>query len=335
METNCFIDDRTLVLGQTLIRLRSGEAHVTVPSSFGGYTVSAIGRGALTLDGTREVTIAPGFTELKGQCVSATSSLKRVNIPESVRTVPETLFTGSPFGADGSLYVDRALSPALFAFLRRLALSTGGTDLMLPSVLLDRAELEPVRGLIHSVGGPAAWIAPEMRVLFNGRQTDGANGVYTGTVFDPRPCYDYRSGRKETEEYTAVMEMIGEGDPGWHQPDAERESDRMLRAGHSTPGRDWGRVGTAVCGQLPGSPGPDGLFHVVFQLSQKTLFFPALRYVRHRGGDWWIYSRNWLTVTPECPYRREDVGVFDRSGLVTGRRASEDVYAKARVLSLL
>ena len=334
VETNCYMDERTLVLGQTLIRLKCGEACVTVPAAFGGFGVTTLGSGALTLDGVQELTIAPGYAELKEKCVSAASTLKRVNIPESVQTVPESMFASTGSGVE--LYVSRGLKPALFLDIRRMSLPVGGTDRLLPSDLLARGGLEIVRRLMGSVEKPAAEINRGMRLLFCGRLPDGANRIYNGTVFDPRPCYDFLSGRRETEEYTAVMEMISDEDPGWHHPASERASDRALRAGHDPLAPVlYAGVGAAVCERMPFSPGPDGLFHVLFRLFRKNLFFPTLRQVRHRGADWWIYSRNWLTVSPEHPYQREDVGVFDRNGLVTDRKVSEDVYAKARFLSLL
>ena len=42
-----------------------------------------------------------------------------------------------------------------------------------------------------------------------------------------------------------------------------------------------------------------------------------------------------MTGEAACPYWREDMGIFDETGLITNRKLSEVVYAKARLPMLL
>ena len=336
METSYYLDDRTLAMEQTLIRLKCEGGSVTVPVSFGGHQVSVVGSGALTLSGVQELAFAPGYVELKEKCLGFSQTLQSIHVPESVRVIAETLFVRTFYASNLQLYIDRALQPASFLDIRQAALPVGGMKRLLPPALLNRAEMEPVRCLMRQSASPPALICKEMRILFRGQIDDTKSGIYTGTIFEPRPCYDFLFGREETEEYTAVMEMIRADDPGWHDTAAERKSDLIIRRGNNpvAPGT-CSQVALAMCGQLPDAPGPDSLFHIQIHMYRQHLFFPALRYVRHRGSDWWIYSRNYLTMHPDQPYLREDVGVFDRDGLVTDRKTSEDVYAKFRFLAIL
>ena len=332
-----FMDDRALVLEHTLISLKCSGPRFTVPSVFGNCTVTAAGSGALQLDNVQDLAFMPGYVELKDRCIGYSTTLQRMTVPETVQSVSSELFVRSFYGFDPVISMDRAMPPAVFRDVLQAMLPADGDRCVLPSSVMKRDEMEPLRNLLCNAAPPPAEITREMRVLFEGRMPDGpANLCYSGTVFDPRPCYDFVCGRKETEEYTAVMEMIRDDDPGWRDPAAEKAADLAVRAGKPLVVPNvCPKVGMAVCGRVPGEAGPDGLFRLQFRLFKRHLFFPAVRHIRHQGSDWWIYSRNFLTSRPECPYLREDVGVFDRSGLVTNRRTSEDVYAKYRFLALL
>ncbi len=337
MDEQFFMDDRALVLNHTVLTLQCDGPVFTLPAEFGGYAATAVGGGALQIKNVQELSIAPGYTELKENCLCYTAALKRMNVPETVQSISPMLFVAKHYSVNPVFAIARALQPAVFLDIRRMMLRTEGKKRLLPPALLQRNEMEPVRCLMQNTAPPAAVIRREMRVLFFGHLPDDiSRGFYSGTVFDPRPCFDFVSGRKETEEYTAVMEMIEADDPGWHDPETERKSDLNIRFGNSPfTLASCPEVSVAVSEALPEAPGPDGQFHAAFLLFRKHLFFPALRRVRHRGADWWIYSRNYLTGSAECPYLREDVGVFGRDGLVTDRKTSEDVYAKYRFLSLL
>ena len=71
-------------------------------------------------------------------------------------------------------------------------------------------------------------------------------------------------------------------------------------------------------------------------MTTHMLMAPALRPVVLNGRRYYIYSRQYLTSNPECPYVREDMGVFsEEEGLLTDRKLSEEIYAKARMLMLL
>ena len=338
MEPNHYMDEKTLVLDHMLLSLQCDEPSFTVPAAFGGYSATAVGSGALQITmNVRKLTFAPGYRVLRDGCLSSSSALKLISVPETVNTVSSTLFSARRYPFNPIFSIARALQPAVFSDIRKMMLRADGKRRLLPPELLRRNDMEPVSCLLQNAAVPAAVICKEMRILFFGIPPhDTDSKLYSGTVFDPRPCFDFLYGRKETEEYTAVMEMIRADDSGWHDAAAERHCDLEIRFGNvpASPALCF-EVGIAVCEKLPEAPGPDGLIHTVFRLFGAYLFFPALRRVRHKGSDWWIYSRNYLTGRAECPYNREDVGVFDRNGLVTDRKTSEDVYAKYRFLSLL
>lgn len=336
METNYYIDEKTLVLDHTLLTLQCDGPGFTVPAEFGGCAATAVGSGALQIKTVHELTFSSGYKELREKCLCYTTTLERMHISETVQSISSQLFV-SAYIINPFFSIARALPPAVFLDIRRTTLRTEGEKRLLPPEVLRRNDMEPVRCLMLNAAPLAATIDKGMRILFFGRLPgDTSRAFYSGTIFDSRPCFDFLSGRRETEEYTAVMEMIRSDDPGWHDPASERMSDLEIRFGKQPAApASCLEVSVAMCEELPNAPGPDGQFHAEFHLFRKHLFFPALRRVRHQGADWWIYSRNHLTSHPERPYVREDVGVFSRSGLVTDRKTSEDVYAKYRFLSLL
>ena len=336
MAQDYYMDYRTLLLEHTLIRLTGGPKQLRVPSAFGNHHADTVGGGALVLDGVEEVTFDPGYVEWKPQCLPAPSSLKKVCFPETAGRIAENAISGH-YSLNLQLYIDRVLPEEVFRDLRRNALPIGKKRYLIPTALLGETALEPVRCLTCNAAPCAAEICRDMRILFVARtpETKG-NQWYSGTVFEARPCYDFSGGRQETEEYTAVMEMIRSQDEGWRSPDAEEQADLDIRYGKPPLDTIYdGRIGIALCDSLPGGPGLDGNYHVRFHLLRQHLFFPALSYIRHRGKDWWLYSRKHLTADPQRPYRRVEVGIFNRDGLVTDRQTTEDVYVKYRLLSIL
>ena len=298
-----FMDDRALVLEHTLISLKCSGSRFRVPSVFGDCTVTAAGSGALQLNDVQDLVFMPGYVELKERCLGYSTVLQRITVPETVESVSSALFVRPYYAFDPVFTIDRALPPAVFQDVRQALLSADGNTSVLSSSALKRIGMEPVRSLLCNAAPPPAALCREMRVLFEGKMPYGqANLCYSGTVFEPRPCFDFVSGRKEKEEYTAVMEMIREDDPGWRDPAAERAADLAIRSGKpSVVPNACPKVGVAVCRRVPRETGPDGRFRIQFQLFKRYLFFPTVRHIRHRGADWWIYSRNFLTARPECP----------------------------------
>ena len=78
-----------------------------------------------------------------------------------------------------------------------------------------------------------------------------------------------------------------------------------------------------------------GSVEVTLILTKARLFTPQLLPVRLDGVQYYLYSRNHLTSDRSCLYYREDVCIFDETGLVTDKKLSEAVYGKARLLILL
>ena len=337
MSESFFMDDRTLALEHTLLTLLCDGPRFTVPARFGDCSVTTVGSGALQISNVEELRIAPGYTVLHEGCLCYTAVLRKLYIPESVQTLSPTLFISKFYQFNPELYIARALHPDVFRDIRLAALPLDEKRILIPPALLMRNGMAPVYALACNVAVSPAVIGREMRILFSGQlPNDASRSIYSGTIFDSRPCYDFLSIRKQTEEYTAVMEMIRDGDSGWHDPEAERLSDLDILFEKPIIGNGTvPEVAVVLCEKFSNGPGLDNRFHVQFHAFKQFLFFPSLQQIRHRGSDWWIYCRNYLTGDPKRPYMREDVGVFDRNGLITDRKTSEDVYAKCRFLSLL
>ena len=335
MARDYYMDDQVLVLDHTLIRLTGGTARFRVPSVFGDVSVQTVGSEALVLKDIEELTFDSGYIEWKDYVLQCPSTLKRVFLPETAERISSKMLCYTAH-EDLDLYIDRALTPDVFHDIRQNALHIGSRRYLIPSDLLERRELEAVHCFMLN-NGPSAEVCMEMGILFAGEipGMEGSKG-YFGSIFDSRPCYDFHRGRTETEEYTAVMEMIRRRDSGWHDPDAEKQADLVIRIGKS-PFEAYmlHPVSLAMLDALPMGLGEDGKYHLRFHLFRQLMFSPSLWQIRHQGEDWWIYSRNYLTGDPERPYFREEVGVFNREGLVTDRKTSEDVYAKYRLLSVL
>ncbi len=335
MNQNYYMDSQTLVAGHTLIRLTSYGNRMRVPSVFGNISAETVGSGALTLgEEVCELRFDSGYVEWKDGSVNCPRSLTQVFFPETAEMISRTALRNMYY-TDPDLYMDRALGPEVFHEIGQNA-PRAGEGRLISSALLERKILGPVRDLMLNLG-PAAEIRMEMGFLFFGLiPGESGSAWYSGTIFDPRSCYDFHEAGTAMEEYTAVMRMIRNGDAGWHDPDAEKQADLDIRFGRAQMDRNaCGKVSIAVLEEPEQDRGSDGKYHMRFHLSRNVLFFPSLWPIRHQGKDWWLYSRNYLTGSPQRPYRREEVGVFNREGLITERKIMEDVYAKYRLLSVL
>ena len=335
MDRDYYMDDHALVLEHTLIRLTGGAAQFRVPSVFGDISVQTVGSEALVLKDVEELTFDSGYIEWKDYVLHCPSTLRRVFLPETAEKI-SPLMLRSNIHPDLDLYLDRALTPEVFHDIHRHALHLGSQGHLITSELLEMKEMEPVCCLMKNNAAPAE-IHREMGILFV-KQNPAVSGnkLLFASVFEAQSCYGFVGSRTQTEEYTVVMEMIRRGDNGWHDPGSEMQADLNLRSGRPPYESYMIRsVSFAMVEALPTAPGRDGKYHVRFHLFQRFAFFPSLWQIRHQGKDWWIYSRNYLTGVPERPYFREEMGVFNREGLVTDRKTSEDVYAKYRLLSVL
>ena len=335
MNQNYYMDGQALVLERTLIRLTSDANQVRVPSVFGNLAAETVGSGALAPgEHTYELRFDSGYAEWKESSVRCSSSLKRIFFPETAEHISRSALTYM-FDSDVDLYIDRALPPQVFCDIRQNAPRTG-RGWLISSALPAQKSMEPVRALMQNLA-PAAEIRMEMGILFFS-MLPYMNGSkwYTGSIFAPRPCFDFQKAGTEMEEYTAVMRMIRKGDAGWHDPDSEKQADLDIRFGRAQIDQSTcGKVCIAVLDGPAAKRSSDGKYHTRLHLSRQYLFFPSLWPIRHQGKDWWLYSRNYLTGSPERPYRREEVGIFNREGLITDRKITEDVYAKYRLLSVL
>ena len=330
MKTDYYLDGKTAVLGNTLIRLVDERENVLVLSRFGSHRVNTLGSGSLVLPRAREVTLSPDYEILQAECLSCDNQLETLRLPVSVRKVEGNLQNENSGGTLRRILLDRRVSQAFWEEVRRQAIPILQEGWLLPQSI-KREALEPAAALIGSLAPAPSALDPRMRLLF----TESANNprpFSRETIFNTRPCLDFRCRVSEQEEYSEVMAMMEEGDPGWHVPSAEAASDMMIRKG-ADPADTLPQISLICAEKKEDSPQDRPVIRL--HMFRTRAFFPALRRIRHDGMDFWLYSRNYLSPWPERLYLRREMGIFSREGLVTDSQVAEEVYAKYRFLCLL
>ena len=325
-----YIGPNLLAAGSTLVRCADEGLHVRVPARAGGLALEEIGSGAVTAGQAETILVEEGYIRLNRSGIMVGPQTRKITLP---RTLEEAAadsccdLQGSRLHSfpELTIQLNRRFSPNEYAICRDCSLPAGkGRRILQVSLLKDRA-FRPLANMSLNLGRAAAALRPEMGTVF---QEDGK-----ATVFQARDCYNLNGNETRKDEYGTVLEMIRDGNMGWSDPESEKQSDIRIHAGIPLTGGK--EAALAEYSEPETEPLRDGFLGVQVCFRLQKLFFPGLLPIRYGGNDYYLYSRKRLTADPACPYEREDMGIFDREGLVTDRKLAEAVYGKARMLMLL
>ena len=333
MDANC------AALGGTMLCYNSDRRNVVVPSSVDGRSVTVLGAGALCCPNACSVELQEGYRALSGDALRCLpSKCRELTLPASLERVEKTAWNDlSPLHL---IRLKRRLGKKDWAELMDASLDAGG------GYRLIRGADEN-----HPVWGVAARIFTGMgkvpRIVDPGEyglpifSMDGS--AYNKTVFANVSCRSPGATGGFMTEDRGVLEGIAAGRLGRRDPDCEALNDSLLREGG--PKAEALRQRTAILGfDARAALFADGARQVVIEIHAAYHYAQLLRRVRMDGHEYYVYSRQSLvndtvrlqpTATRFIKYLREDVGVYDASGLVTDPVISEKVYEKYRLLSVL
>ena len=324
MRDGMYMNDHLLAAEDTLIRYVGNGTEEMIPSRAGTLMLRTVGAGAVVAPNAGRLTIAEGYTSLKNQAIISCAKDARLELPASLQTVS----TGfAPAGRIRDIILRRYSDPEEWRLLRETGLPCGEGRRLLVYAQTDGTSLALAGLVMVAVGRPMAEAHEDMCMLL-----EYSNNR---SIFNTGPCYDLTGNRTQADEYAVVMRMIRDGKTGWRHPEAERRSDLRIRAGQLLP-TEPEKLTVAEAETGKAKTRPDGCHELDIRVTTHMLMAPALRPVVLNGRRYFIYSRQYLTSNPECPYMREDMGVFsEEEGLLTDRKLSEEIYAKARMLMLL
>ncbi len=324
LSESTFMDSRLLAAGDTLIRFREKKSLVTVPSYAGNLILNKIGPGAVIAQGVTRLNIGEGYTRLSGRAILGYGDLSALMLPASLEEAETDFVVAVNMSR---ILVRRQLDEQELAVLTGVGIPIAkGHRILAPGEFTSPA-LRVLTTAALCLAPAAPLLSPEMHVLFE------ANSP-SDSIFSPVGCYDLTGSHTSTEEYSAVMDMIGRGRTGWRHPEAEKKNDYWMRV--KNPSRSVLHPLSLIIFKEPPSLLPRGKrAEIIPEIIKTRLFTPSLLPILHEGTQYYLYSRNHLTGSEECPYYREDMGVFTVEGLVTDRKISEAVYAKARFIMLL
>ena len=322
LPVDTYMDDRLLAADHTLLRYTAIDtASAKVPARAGALYLTEAGSGAIIVRNIPRLQLEEGYTLLKDGCLVADKNLKELELPSSLIRAERSFYRS---GGLERIILHRLLDAESFSMMMENAIPLyDGSRLIAPSDMKSSG-LSVIYDVSMFSGPPLTVLLPDMRILF----TDDGNA----SLFDERPCYDLSARFSVTEEYTEIMAMIRDGVTGWRHSVAEKKSDLRIRSNSafSRPIQLSLAILMPVTGHSAG-----GSVEATLILTKARLFTPQLLPVRLDGVQYYLYSRNHLTSDRSCLYYREDVCIFDETGLVTDKKLSEAVYGKARLLILL
>ena len=324
------LSDNILALDETLIQYSSDEKNVMIPSEYSGIFLKTVGAGAILAQNAEEITLARGYTCLNNEPISCDKPF--------VLNLPDTLIkVNTPFKHLGrresvTINLSRSIDATEYQSIDNSGKKVKDVLYFSPCQNLP-ASLKLAADLVKEKSSPLPDIIDKSPALFIiDRPTMDKNDP--SMLFSPLRCIDRFSNRTETEEYTIVMEMIQRHQSGWYEKNTEKKNDLRLRSA-----RDNREIFVPVFSYFTCSS--DYSFssgdktEIIIKIESSLFFVPAIKQIRHKGKDWWLYSRNYLISDPAMSYLRENVGVFGTDGLVTDYQLSEEIYEKYRFISIL
>lgn len=322
LENNTFMDERSLAVGQTMIRFVADITTPSVPSEVGPLSLTELASGSVSSGSCKQLTVEEGYVRICSGAIRSQYAL-HLELPHTLRELAHDFVHGTP---PSEIVFHRHLTPGEMSALRDASFPCGGGKRILIPNQISGEVFRPVYDATCCMMPALPYLDRRMTVLM----TD-VNGM---TVFNPAFCHDLSGTETKLEEYAAVMRMIRLKARGWRHPEAERRSDLRVRSGDDPPRY---RESLTLVEYSPEEHTllPDGRFAVKLRLFSGPFLTPALLPVTCGGKTYYLYSRQHLMKDPECPYWREDMGIFDENGLVTDPGISEDAYVKARLPMLL
>ena len=321
-EEEVYMDDRALAAGQTMIRFTPDPTHQFIPSRVGPLQLNTLGPGSVIGGSVSFLTVEEGYIRLLPRSISA-GTLKQLELPYTVQEAAPDFLVGSPAA---EILFRRRLTAGELSSLKESSLPAGGGKRILIRSQLSGEELAPAAAAFSSMAPPLPVLNDRMAALM--LDTPGVQ------IFAPRPCWDLSGQETRIEEYAIVQRMIRQQFFGWRHPEAELQSDLRIRTGVMPP-RQPEMLSLAEFDPAQAVLQPDGRYELTLHLVSRGMVVPVLLPVILDGKQFYLYSKQHLTRKAECPYWREDVGIFDAEGLITDQKLSEAVYVKARLPMLL
>ena len=319
-----YVSPGLMSVGRTLIRFAAGQTgQAVVPARVKTIPLERVGSGSVVAPAAVRVEVEEGIAALNQRSFCC-DKLEQLILPATLQSA-EAPLSATERGIS-TIVLRRRLSLDSCSQLLQHSFPLADGMHLLPGEQWNLPGLAPLDTLASSAcDARLRQVEPSMRLFFctaqAGKEINSEES--RSLLFSRTPCLDLRAQLAKAEEYAVVMEMIRKGLYGYRHAEAERRSDLQIR--HRKP--------------LPQERKP--LAVVTFSdpseltISSRYLFVPSLFPIRMNDEDWFLYRRLHLTGDADCPYQREDVGVFSRSGIVTGRDVSNAVYAKARMIMCL
>lgn len=345
-------DSTLMVADKTLIMYSGSAAHVDIPrESEPGHLICAIGdcafNGCSSLQAVTipsgvtsignsafcgcsslcAVTIPPTVTSIGLGAFLRCSSLRAVTIPSSVTSIGKSTFSGCDLSVDS---INLSFTEDEFGSIQHNSRRSIGGEQVIP----QPQSVAVLKELANCFQKPILATIPDHIDLLFCDQQDPAKAairsVYASYSTQNSICFEPNYGEL-TEDQAFQRLLINRSRFSSENAAAETKNDWYLRAEKIPPFPKT----CCITFREEDILQKNGRAIVHCRFRDGWWYWQSAKHIRLNGEDYWLYSRNYLTGDEKIPYYKLDMAIYDKTGLVTDRKLSEEIYAKYKLAAIL
>jgi hypothetical protein len=338
LKTDSYIDDKYVILDETLLSISDSSDPLVIPSEVNGHPIKRIGSGLYAGENIKTILISEGIEEIGERAFTNCKSLEKVILPESLKIFGDFCFdTGERDRDPATFLIKRVLSKEDYENIKNNSIPVleGGARLLTPghASLPEFAEIYKGMGLC----GVPRRLDKDMRALNIYRKIDKKGNVheveeipFVGTPFIRKKAEDY----KKPFMLCYVQKLLGNSLKYPYDDKSEREHERNVQVENKRKPS----IATLTLFDENGAVEKDGRVSATFQMKSGLVFFGSLTKVVYKGKDYYVYRENFIQPSyQEIDYVATDYFGFvvDSEGNVADEEVSKAVTVKYKLPMML
>lgn len=321
-----YMDRKYAAVDGVLLSYNGNDTALKLPARLADMDIHTIGAGAvMESQSLQQVVIPKSVRKIAGDAFNRCAHLVKAYVPYSVNTISDSAFRNCSDLTDLYIYgieLDEQRYRDLLASSRR-----GNGSNYLTHYFPD---LKTVRQAVSaSDARPASCVHDGIAKLFTSYNYTGERGM--DSLQRKLDGFAFESEERHLTETEEFIRLIADDNNFVYDKRAEEINDASMKK--DVPQK---YEKTAVFTFDDSKTKHENGRHIVFaDIRIGYHFWQSKVRVNLSGDTYYVYRRHYLSSVPESSYTRRDVAVFSETGLVTDRKAAEEVYAKYKLLSIL
>ena len=314
-----YMDRTYLAIDGVILTYSGNDKILQIPSKLMDMDIVRLGDGAFMESLIKHAIVPEGIKMIGKRTFYDCPLLSQIELPGSLEGIDFWAFHKLPMLTSITIN-DLALSKKQFITLKQSGIPVGGTKY----IVTDPSPVTLIRQIVEEVGIlPAKYIPNTISRLFEAPDSNTFSESASYSCFR----FGISGGNEQREEFRDAISDINNP----VDPETEKQQDELLKKEYRV---DIPKTAIIFLDAENYST-YDDTYYVRAEIRFGYYFWQTLLPVYHKGKQYYLYRRNYLSRNGEDKYLRVDVAILNDKGLVTSREEAEEVYAKYRMLSLL